>query len=71
MDPENLVLNSKHMKYFTQSVMEIDLGAIVKGYFADQLQQYFLAHGVSSGIIDLGGNVLTIGRQPETLENGM
>ena len=48
--------------------MEIDLGAIVKGYFADQLQQYFLAHGVSSGIIDLGGNVLTIGRQPETLE---
>lgn len=51
--------------------MEIDLGAIVKGYFADQLQQYFLAHGVSSGIIDLGGNVLTIGRQPETLENGM
>ena len=48
--------------------MEIDLGAIVKGYFADQLQQYFLAHGVSSAIIDLGGNVLTIGRQPETLE---
>ena len=48
--------------------MEIDLGAIVKGYFADQLQQYFLSHGVSSAIIDLGGNVLTIGRQPETLE---
>ena len=41
MNPENLVLNSKHMKYFLQSGMEIDLGAIVKGYFADQLQQYF------------------------------
>lgn len=69
MNPENLVLNSKtHEVFLTQSGMEIDLGAIVKGYFADQLQQYFLSHGVSSGIIDLGGNVLTIGRQPETLE---
>ena len=42
MNPENLVLNSKtHEVFLTQSGMEIDLGAIVKGYFADQLQQYF------------------------------
>ena len=69
MNPENLVLNSKtHEVFLTQPGMEIDLGAIVKGYFADQLQQYFLSHGVASAIIDLGGNVLTIGRQPETLE---
>ena len=41
--------------------MEIDLGAIAKGYFADQLKAYFVSQGVQTGIIDLGGNVLTIG----------
>ena len=42
MNPENLVLNSKtHEVFLTRPGMEIDLGAIVKGYFADQLQQYF------------------------------
>ena len=32
------------------------------------IQTILLSHGVASAIIDLGGNVLTIGRQPETLE---
>ncbi|RAA71236.1 FAD:protein FMN transferase, partial [Burkholderia multivorans] len=41
--------------------MEIDLGAIAKGYFADRLKDYFVSQGVQTGIIDLGGNVLTIG----------
>ena len=45
--------------------MEIDLGAIAKGYFADQLKDYFVEQGVESGIIDLGGNVVTIGHPLE------
>ncbi|MDD2972206.1 MAG: FAD:protein FMN transferase [Lachnospiraceae bacterium] len=43
----------------------IDLGFIAKGYIADQLKTYLLAHGVTSGIINLGGNVLTIGDKPD------
>ena len=41
--------------------MEIDLGALVKGYFADEIKRMFIDEGVRSGIINFGGNVITIG----------
>ena len=44
--------------------MAIDLGALAKGYFADQILAYFISEGVLSAIIDLGGNVLTYGEAP-------
>lgn len=40
---------------------QIDLGGIAKGYVADKLKNYLVSKGVTSAIIDLGGNVLTIG----------
>lgn len=43
----------------------IDLGGIAKGYIADQLKEFLLSKGVSSGLIDLGGNILTIGEKPD------
>ena len=43
----------------------IDLGGIAKGYMADQLKEYLLAEGVTSAIINLGGNVLTVGEKPD------
>lgn len=43
----------------------IDLGGIAKGYMADQLKEYLLSEGVTSAIINLGGNVLTIGEKPD------
>lgn len=39
----------------------IDLGALVKGYAADCLADYLKSHGVTSGLINLGGNVYAIG----------
>ena len=39
----------------------LDLGGIAKGYIADKLLQYFNSNGVSSGIINLGGNVTVFG----------
>lgn len=39
----------------------IDLGGIAKGYIADQMKAYLNENGVTSGMINLGGNVLTIG----------
>lgn len=39
----------------------IDLGFIAKGYIADRLKKLLIKEGVTSGIINLGGNVLTIG----------
>ena len=43
------------------SETKIDLGSIVKGFVADKLKSYMISEGVKSGIIDLGGNILTIG----------
>lgn len=39
----------------------IDLGGIAKGYIADQMKAFLNENGVTSGIINLGGNVLTLG----------
>lgn len=43
----------------------IDLGFIAKGYIADKLKEYFLAKDMKQGIINLGGNVLTINSKPD------
>lgn len=39
----------------------IDLGGIAKGYIADKMKEYLNDNGCTSGIINLGGNVLAIG----------
>ncbi len=43
----------------------IELGAIAKGYIADALKGYLKEKGVKSAIINLGGNVATIGKRPD------
>lgn len=43
----------------------IDLGAIAKGYIADKLKAYLVSENITSGIINLGGNVLLIGSKPD------
>lgn len=43
----------------------IDVGAIAKGYIADRLKDYLQDNGVRHAIIDLGGNILTIGSKAD------
>lgn len=43
----------------------IDLGAVAKGYIADQMKEYLLSRNVHSACISLGGNVLVIGEKPD------
>ena len=43
----------------------IDLGFIAKGYIADALKKEFEKAQVSSAIISLGGNIITIGNKPD------
>lgn len=42
----------------------LDLGGIAKGYIADQLKAYLKKEGVKHALINLGGNILVIGNQP-------
>jgi len=41
----------------------LDLGGIAKGYAADEVKRILLENGIKSAIINLGGNVVTIGEK--------
>jgi thiamine biosynthesis lipoprotein len=45
--------------------MEIDLGAIAKGYASQRAVDIFAEHGIASGIVSLGGNVHALGSKPD------
>ena len=45
--------------------MQIDLGSVVKGYTGSYLAEFFREKGVTSGLINLGGNVECIGTKPD------
>lgn len=49
--------------------MSLELGAISKGFIADQVKAYFEEKGISTAIINLGGNVVVMGTSPNQ-ENG-
>ena len=40
---------------------QIDLGAIAKGYASDRMAEIYQEHGVTHGIVDLGGNTWVCG----------
>jgi len=45
--------------------MSLDLGSGTKGYATDELVKLLAAKGVSSAIIDLGGNIFAMGSNPD------
>ncbi|MDF7657851.1 FAD:protein FMN transferase [Erwiniaceae bacterium L1_54_6] len=64
-DPHQVVLNAAERSVFLQQPgMEIDLGAIAKGYIADRVQSFLRQQGVQQALINLGGNVQTLGCPP-------
>ena len=44
---------------------EIDPGAFAKGYIADRMKEELVSAGVTSAIIDLGGNIQTVGKNTD------
>lgn len=47
--------------YLEEKGMILDLGAIAKGYITDEAVKVLKDHGVTSAIVDLGGNVYVLG----------
>ena len=43
----------------------LDTGGVAKGYIADKLADYLKERGVKSALIDLGGNVVTVGEKAD------
>ncbi|MGN0353936.1 MAG: FAD:protein FMN transferase [Muricoprocola sp.] len=64
VDASTISLDGNTLTFSSPDTM-IDLGALVKGYAADKMKKFLVENGVSSGILNLGGNVLTIGSKPD------
>lgn len=45
--------------------MQMDLGAVAKGYTGDKAAEVLRDHGVVSALINLGGNVQAVGSKPD------
>jgi thiamine biosynthesis lipoprotein len=43
----------------------VDLGAIAKGYTADEVKKVLIDNGIDSALINLGGNVYAVGNKPD------
>ncbi len=57
-DIEKVVLNEKDKTvFFTDPLLQLDLGAVAKGYTAERAAQYLLKSDMKSFIISAGGNV--------------
>ena len=60
----SLNLNGNTLHY-EDTAVQLDLGSIAKGYIADRLKEYLIEQGVTSALIDLGGNILCVGAKPD------
>ncbi|MDK9363301.1 FAD:protein FMN transferase [Lelliottia wanjuensis] len=61
-DPVDVMLDdAANSVFLTQPGMEIDLGAIAKGYIADRVRDYLRKEGETLALINLGGNIQTLG----------
>lgn len=62
VDYHNIHIDGNNVM-LTDSDAKLDLGGIAKGYIADKMKEYLQSQDITSGIINLGGNVLTIGEK--------
>ena len=69
-NPKHIILDKNNQTVFLSQVgMRIDLGALAKGYIADKIMDYLKKENVVSAMIDLGGNILVYGDNPNQ-DNG-
>lgn len=64
VDYRNVVLDGNRVRLKNPDAA-IDLGGIAKGYIADRMKEYLEENSVTSGLINLGGNVLCLGTKPD------
>ena len=65
IDSQQIQLDQENYTVFLKRPgMKIDLGALAKGYSADLIATYLRGKGIKDALIDLGGNILTVGQHP-------
>jgi len=64
VDYKNISLKGNTLS-FAKEGMQLELGAVAKGFIADRVKNFLLSKGVKSAIINLGGNILLVGSKPD------
>jgi FAD:protein FMN transferase len=65
IDYKQIELNDKEQTVFLKKKgMQLDLGAIAKGFITDQVAEVLKENDVTTAIIDLGGNIYVMGNNP-------
>lgn len=66
VDYHDILLDTESLSAFLKNPgQSLDLGGIAKGFAADEIKRILVESGVQSAVINLGGNVVTIGRRPD------
>lgn len=66
LNPADIILTDEDRSiFFTKPGLEIDLGAIAKGYFSDKVMEFFKQKSAISAMVDIGGNLLVYGESPK------
>ena len=66
VDINNLVIDEENSTvYLKDPKMTLDVGAVAKGYAVEMVAQSLEAKGISGYVINVGGNVRTVGTKPD------
>jgi len=66
IDYRKIELDAKNFEIrLATAGMRLDLGAIAKGYSADEVARILAKHKVKAAVVDLGGNVLVYGKKKD------
>ncbi len=66
MDIENLIIDEQAMTvYLADPLMQLDVGAVAKGYATERTAQLMADAGAQSALLSVGGNVRAIGQRAD------
>ena len=62
---DDLIIDEKEKTvFFADPLMRLDVGAIGKGYAAERAAELLIERGVTSYVLNIGGNIRTVGTKP-------
>ena len=65
-DINNLIIDTKaRTVYISDPKMQLDVGAIGKGYAAERAAELLMDRGVTAYVLNIGGNIRAVGAKPD------
>ena len=65
VDYSKILFSSEEQSVSIPEQMEIDLGSVAKGYTGNKIVELLKNHGITSALLNLGGNVQVLGNKPD------